>query len=498
MSVFSQTSWQGWIVNDENLSDATQFSDCLDVNIYESSAYFKLSPEKTRTTLSGLDYRCSAIWRTSTGTTISYIAWGTWDWVDGIFAQETAPASYIQTTSKGVINATGIVGNKDGTWTGFIITNKWGLYTWSYNAASAYGAFTNAWLTNKKANWTYTTTYTPYVMQGNYLYYAYKNEVRCFDTTTWTEQLDAVGTWSLLVLDGSFDVTNLFNIGANITVWATDWTHTKKYSWWGVDSAVGEYIDYKNKRVDNVANFGNYEIALYKTLNQYCVWLVEWYDMNPLYASDYPYDTSKRGFQTFLTSSSWTIAIWDNIMWFCWVDPTGAYPYIYTLGNFKPWKPLALGKLSHDSQWEVRLVSWDGYINNIYSQYSAWASWKTWFSSTDFTSSGYIITNPIKWTSFAIRKTCKKIMYWYEMQTGSTIKVYYQINKNDTEQASANWTLLDTITYADFPWMWYRAKVIDWTFNHIRFKLQLETSDANYSPKLLDFHFEYDETSQEL
>ena len=64
MSVFSQTSWQGWIVNDENLSDATQFSDCLDVNIYESSAYFKLSPEKTRTTLSGLDYRCSAIWRT--------------------------------------------------------------------------------------------------------------------------------------------------------------------------------------------------------------------------------------------------------------------------------------------------------------------------------------------------------------------------------------------------------------------------------------------------
>lgn len=51
MAVFSQTSWQGGIVNDEYLADATQFSDCADVNIYESSGYFKLSPQRTATNL---------------------------------------------------------------------------------------------------------------------------------------------------------------------------------------------------------------------------------------------------------------------------------------------------------------------------------------------------------------------------------------------------------------------------------------------------------------
>lgn len=42
MTVFSQISWQGGICNDEYLADSTQFSDCEDINIYESSGYIKL------------------------------------------------------------------------------------------------------------------------------------------------------------------------------------------------------------------------------------------------------------------------------------------------------------------------------------------------------------------------------------------------------------------------------------------------------------------------
>lgn len=501
MAVFSQTSWQGGIVNDEYLADATQFSDCADVNIYESSGYFKLSPQRTATNLTDWqNYYCSTTGKNSAGSTITYIAGTVWGWSEWIFALASAPATYNTTSgSKWKILATWIVWNRawTGTGTGFIITHKWGLYIWSYDASASLWNFTNAWLTNKKANdATYTTEYIPQVLFWEFLYYWFKNEVRCFETINWIEQFEAGwSSWAILTIDASYEITHISYQWATVSIWANNWTDSKKYIWDGVSSEASEIIDYKNKRVDAVANFGNYEIALYKTLNQYSVWTVEWYDMKPLYSSDYPYNTDKRGFQTYITPSVGTLALGDNIMAFV----KDAF-YIHVLGNFKPWKPLALSKLSHDNGGTVNLVQWDGFINSIYSNASSSLWYKTAYSASSFTSSGYIITNPIRGTSLAIRKTCKKIMYWYELQTWSTIKIYYQLNKNDTEQGSTNWTLLDTITVgSDFAvWNGYRAKSMDGTFNQIRFKIQIETSNASYSPKLFDFHFEYDETSAEL
>jgi len=302
--------------------------------------------------------------------------------------------------------------------------------------------------------------------------------------------------YPIITIDASFEITNLMSRGTTFIFYANDGYNSRKYFWDWVTNATSENIPFPAKKIHNVANFGNYEIALYSTANQNSIGYIEWYDMKPIFSSDLPDNTTIRGFQSFISNSLYSLTIGDNIIAFNSDDES-----FYSLGNFKPGKPMALSRFNHSLSGTIDLFQWDWYINNLY-WFVGGASNNQFLtlSNSEFDSAWYVITTPIRWKALSIRKTCKKIMYWYELQTGSTIKVYYQINKNETEQGSINWTLLDTITVStDFPvWNGYRAIKMDWTFNQIRFKIQLETSNSSYSPKLFDFHFEYDETSSEL
>lgn len=502
MTVFSQISWQGGICNDEYLADSTQFSDCEDINIYESSGYIKLWPKKTTTNNVGWpNYYCSGTGKNSAWTAIVYIAWETADWVDWAFANVSDSTSFITSSIVWPIRGLWVVNNLAWVWTGtgFIITNKGGLFTWSYDAGTGtYWNFTNAWLTSRKANGTNTTEYAPYIIVGSFLYYAYKNVIRCFNTTTFTERFASGSAVDpIITIDPAFEITNLMSRGTQFIFYANDWFNSRKYFWDGITNAIQENIPYPAKKIVNVANFGNYEVALYETANQYSIGYIDWYDTKPIFSSDLPWDTTRRGFQWFINNSLYELTLGDNIISF--IADSNTY---YSLGSFKPWKPFALSRFNHNLSWAINLVQWDWYINNFYSYIGSWSSNNQALSLSDseFDSAGYVITNPIKWRAVSLKKSAKKVMYWYELQTGSTIKVYYQFDKNDTEQSSLNWTLLDTITVGtDFPdGMGYRAINLDGKFNIARFKIQLETSNSSYSPKLFDFHFEYDETNAEL
>lgn len=506
MAVFSQVSWQGWITNDEYLTDSTQFSDCEDVNIYESSGYFKLWPAKTSTTLltSSAWYYGSYTFTKYSGTKVTWLFGNKSDWVNWAIADSASPDSPTYTSGKGTIRNMWVVTRvfswaNPNQWKWFIITSKWGLYRWDFDAdVWSYWNFTDAWLTSVVSNATQETNYAPYILRGWILFYWYMNIVRCIDTTVspmievpaeWTS------SWPILTLSDGYEITNMFLNGTQIVIYANNGTHSKKYFWDGVSDSFSDYTEFHRKKIVNVANFGNYEISLYQNDNQYNIGYVSWYDMKPIFSSDMPASNTIRWFQTFIANSLWSLCYGDNLMGF--VRDSSS---IYVLWNFKPQKPLSLSRFSHSMDGTINHVSWDGYFNTLYSWLDSSHAYKLAFSNSTFDSAWYIITNPIRGKALSIKKSSKKVMYWYELQTWSTIKIYYQFDKNETETGSANWTLLDTITvWSDFDvWNGYRVVNIDWKFNQARFKIQLETSNSSYSPKLFDFHFEYDETNAEL
>ena len=280
--------------------------------------------------------------------------------------------------------------------------------------------------------WTTFNEQSPILFAPNIIYIGNGNVITQIDTTS--------GTWvasTVLTIDKGFVIRGLTKIGDQIFVYATDWSVTKQYLWDWASTAADRVITWYDKPLQRVISWNNMDYLVVKTYSRSSLWLVNGYQPQLLFQSDYINNTSEDKFSFNCDYINSIETIWTKFV-FSWDGED-----LYTYWTFTNWLPPSLVR-EYNYVWSAvtNLYYAEELSNNLFIFYSSRKSWsnKNYWAAVNLQSPNYspsspwvIITLPIYWTTgWSTTKSLLKCMVGYRIKDDwSKIVVYRKINDWD-------------------------------------------------------------------
>ena len=471
-------SFQWGLANDKNAGQAWAFWNSSNIEYRRNSAYVELN-KKSATAFSfssSIIPRAITFWGSQSSIYTDIVVF-TSDWV--------YTSAWRQSTVANIINVWEANSIKY-----FVTTDK----IYSYTNPS-----TNTLLDTFNA----TTEYRPMIdwfwdlIIGNGTNIARINE----NSSVLIDYTAGATNWTIWWLDGT--IYALTKVWTNIYVWCNNWMATNLYIWDWASATPSQVLTYTDKPVRNVALLWNmhywWSSKWDSSIKEVIVW--ESYSPQIYVKSDYPEvplssnaDNEKNRMAIYTDNYAYINAIetaWDIVY-------LPGYWRIFWFGRYFPWDKFSFNtEFSFTGSYITAMASggitWSGrdaggmlaYACRNGSNFNInvinlWQDGE--IPSINYASSWFIESMEYIAESFAEWAQDKKLVIPYELPTADTsIKVYY---KNDR---ASSYTLLKTITTADY-WTWYHvAEITSWYNEKWRtkqLKFELITTDSTVTPKL--------------
>lgn len=236
---------------------------------------------------------------------------------------------------------------------------------------------------------------------------------------------------TLNIIDSTYTIVALTQVGANILIWATDWNNSKQYYWDWISSFPNEVVHWKWLKITAVDCdwIINYVVTDWNWVWQQ-VFSVDWYIKTPL--AEYVYDwrntwnnwdvyhPSKKF--NFYTYNANCISIYDETLY------VPCKWWIYNYWSKVTWLNKSWNKsLLFSDDFSDYITAIEVINQNPTFTYEKWWINKYWIW-LDYlcTSSWYLVTNPIYRDDIWTDKDKLKIRIWYKNIDSSLwdIKIY--------------------------------------------------------------------------
>jgi hypothetical protein len=304
----------------------------------------------------------------------------------------------------------------------------------------------------------------------------------------------------LLNIDPEFEIIWITRISDQFFIYATNWVNSRQYAWNWIDDTVDRIITWVDKPILNVANFANIDYVIVWTDKRQGLYLVNWYQLDPIIVTDDYIDQSDRIFFSWESINN-IETIWNKLLiaWYNWV---------YSYGKRTPWLPNALIKqFLHNGCWGVTNIFYNEWLSYSIFAYFYWTIWDSsqnpttgnhkiqfylpdWTWSEEFLNlvyclSGWIETQSIIWETYSNTKNTQKITI------GAKIFQYTQINVYQEDTYYANLYI---------KWIWYSFVVWDtYTYNSRTYTiLNIINPKSTASWYILHCSYAWDELSWEV
>lgn len=273
----------------------------------------------------------------------------------------------------------------------------------------------------------------PYNIYWNFIYVWNGNVITKIDMTTWTPIITDIFT-----IDKVYTIIWITRISDQFYVYASNWNNWRQYIWDWVETLPSREITWVDKPILNVANFANQDYVITWTTARQGLYLVNWYQLQPLIISDDYVNIWDRIYFTSNTINN-IETIWNKLLiaWDWW---------IYTYWNKTPWTPNALVKsYTHnwwwltnifysESLWYSIFAYFKWTMNNgnqqwVFANYRVQIYLPYWQDKEQYTSlylnnTWWIETNPIFWDVYSNIKSTEKMTLWIKLKASTQINIY--------------------------------------------------------------------------
>lgn len=314
----------------------------------------------------------------------------------------------------------------------------------------------NAISTSKTFNET-----APYIVYSNIIYVWNGTKVTTIDMTTWTPDIQDV-----ITIDNDFTIVWITRISDQFYIYATNGSNSRQYMWNWIDGSADRIITWVDKPIMNVANFANVDYAIVWTTRRQWLYLVNWYQLQPIIVTD---DYISNDDRIYFNSNSINNieTIWNKLLisWDKW---------IYAYWNRTPWiNPALIKQFLHNWWWITNIFYSESLENSVYA-YFYWTLSDTnetsttgnyriqiyfpeWNGQEEFTVLNKCITwwiesHPLIWENYSNIKNTEKITIWAELMSWTQINIYqkdtYFANIYTRSPTNYTWAVWDTYTYS--------------------------------------------------
>lgn len=246
--------------------------------------------------------------------------------------------------------------------------------------------------------------------------------------------LDAINTTSRSVdsynlIDSTYDIVGLCQIGNAVVIFATDWEDSKQYYWDRVSDVVTEVILWKDKKITWIRTDGTSIYVVTENNFKKELYVCAWYQRQLLAVGRSNWKDFGEDKECYRLDhrNDFYIADWlSNVLGYVGNKLyIPAYNGIYTYGFENPWANPALVKefvIDSDNISAIESIQWKTYIahdNNI--------SYLTTYENQS--ASWYVVTTPILWDNFSSTKQLNRFRIGYILPSDeASIKLYISAN----------------------------------------------------------------------
>ena len=281
-------------------------------------------------------------------------------------------------------------------------------------------------------------SFCPFIVIQNQLYIGNGSKIILVNTS--------LANWDIsnaIQIDYDFIIKWLTQIGDQVFIYATDWQNSKQYLWNWASEYVTTSITWKDKNINNVANFWNKDLVITKSLksNKTTIRQVNWYGHSKLFTNSENNNISK---ERIFFSSDFTNAIetiedkllipsnngiytyWEHTSWL-WHWLTKEYRF-YGWNIWEVWGQWIITAMSYNEG------NWSRLFYSLYWINEEWEEWiyefvvqiKNWYISNENITSylWFLETHNLYWEAFSNIKIFQKIIIWAKLETNTFINVY--------------------------------------------------------------------------
>jgi len=306
---------------------------------------------------------------------------------------------------------------------------------------------------------------SPVLFSPNIIYIGNGNVITQIDTTS--------STWvasTVLTIDKWFVIRGLTKIGDQIFVYATDWAITKQYLWDGASTAADRVITWYDKPLQRVISWNNIDYLVVKNSSRSSLWLVNGYQPQLLFQSDYITNSSedKFSFDCDYVNSIETIGT-------KFVFSSGSED-LYTYGTYtNGFAPSIVREYNYVGSKITNIYYAEEISNNLFFFYSSsksgtfknyWASLTLRAPNYSPLETGILVTLPIYWTTgYSTTKSLLKCRVGYKLNHSSNKIIVYR-KVNDWEAYASfvtSWVTTVPTAWATYTNNWNTYTVISTT-----------------------------------
>lgn len=300
----------------------------------------------------------------------------------------------------------------------------------------------------------------PYTVYSNIIYVWNGTKVTAIDITTWTPDIQDV-----ITIDNDFTIVWITRISDQFYIYASNGSNSRQYMWNWIDGSADRIITWVDKPIMNVANFANVDYVIVWTDRRQWLYLVNWYQLQPIIVTDdYISDDARIYFNSLSINNIETI--WNKLL-------ISGDKGVYTYWNRTPWvNPALIKQFLHNWWWITNIFYSENLWYSIFAYFywtlvntdqttTAWNyriqiyfpewGWNEKYTILNQRITGWIETHPLIWEIYSNIKNTEKITIWAEIEEETQINIYQKSTYYANLYATGNsytWAVWDTYTYS--------------------------------------------------
>ena len=229
-------------------------------------------------------------------------------------------------------------------------------------------------------------------------------------------------------------VMGITNIWDRINVYVNNWNNWVLYIWDGISTSPSERVQYKNKAFISIENNGNYDYIVCGNTDKQYLYIINGWERQLIYNSlNVVWQLDKKAFRLKNRFSSYSSYIQSTeIYWDLLYIGTQYGMMVY--GKKLWWYPTITDR---KYRWDIaEVMAAYSNISSIYisgKEYLQTTNYNIILTehSTQFSPSGYLVTNPIYWNKQSSVKQVTRMHFWYNFTAlDQQINTYVAMDDN--------------------------------------------------------------------